>query len=367
MRSVQTPILQQIIVKKQIMKLKEYKSLSDKDNDKILDAYYSQKGTCKCKRIVEKFYDREIIDKVEDFDVWYDKIKNKSNTGHYFFRGVSEAKYKLYSSGQREYITKELNKLFPYCDFINKLIRTTQANRLMRKKLPLKNVTETDPYYLSFLQHYGAPTPLIDFSESLDVALFFAIQGVNQYASDNDIDSYFSVYFLSKDEDFSLDSITNKNKEKREQSAEEFSKRTGNYVDKSHTARLDLAVDWLSVLEPQKLLFLPTPASSQIKNYSPPGYNIEQLLVWSNPRIIAQKGCFFLNAYETLPLEDVLIDRNYREGLSCLDIHKSLSHVICRKINYSGLENALFPNLGCRSKIYEKLVKDISSKVLALI
>lgn len=56
-------------------------------------------------------------------------------------------------------------------------------------------------------------------------------------------------------------------------------------------------------------------------------------LSWSNPNIIAQKGCFLLNTHEKQPLEKKFLEE--KEGkllknaaLSCLDIHKSLAPYI---------------------------------------
>ena len=66
------------------------------------------------------------------------------------------------------------------------------------------DVAETDFLYLSLMQHYSAKTPFLDFSYSLDKALFFAQDGYTDNLSENDIDNYVSIYWINLEEGYEL-------------------------------------------------------------------------------------------------------------------------------------------------------------------
>ena len=114
------------------------------------------------------------------------------------FRGVHDAKYKLFNSAQRFWNTEELDKLgSSYQDFIQKQIDKAKAfqNNLLVKFYNAFGHVAYDLSILSFLQHYNAPTPLLDFTNNFDCALFFGTDGL-MHSPSTDIGNYFSIYSI---------------------------------------------------------------------------------------------------------------------------------------------------------------------------
>lgn len=103
-------------------------------------------------------------------------MDKKDNNKTIIFRGLTEAKYKLMSSAQRFWNVEELDRLGKsYQEFIQTEIDKAKGfqNRLLEKFFDAFGHPAYDLSILSFLQHYKAPTPLIDFTYNFDSALFF--------------------------------------------------------------------------------------------------------------------------------------------------------------------------------------------------
>ncbi|WP_288447092.1 FRG domain-containing protein [uncultured Chryseobacterium sp.] len=99
-------------------------------------------------------------------------------------------------------------------DFNKELVNNarTQNNNLLTKFLKINGIfSQNDIAILSFLQQYGSPTPLLDWTNSLNTALFFATENLNNNIN-LDIDNYFSVYILEEKYlvDSSLRKVVNK-------------------------------------------------------------------------------------------------------------------------------------------------------------
>lgn len=139
--------------------------------------------------------------KIDTADVLDTHIKNLLMIeNNCIFRGVHEAKYKLYTSVQREWITKGLGRHITLDFLVENLIRTIRQNKMLEKYFKSLNIYPNDLLYLSLLQHYGAPSPLLDFSLNIKFALFFATDNVMWSNSSNDnIEDYISVYYLDMD------------------------------------------------------------------------------------------------------------------------------------------------------------------------
>lgn len=112
-------------------------------------------------------------------DKWNDIISfNQLFLTNFVFRGQCNALWKLQSSLHRfvenshpSYVDKNIPVIYE-----QKMIREFQY------KFPLYDTTkhinkENSVEWLTLMQHYGAPTRLLDFSRSIFIALYFALDG----------------------------------------------------------------------------------------------------------------------------------------------------------------------------------------------
>lgn len=140
-------------------------------------------------------------------------INALSNLEHpCLFRGLNESKYKLYTSLQRAYLDGKINSSLSPKDFMrHEIDKTREAlNGLLPKYYKALHIVDTDFTYLSFLQHYGAPTPFLDFTESFNKALFFAVDGLkyDDHNPNNELNDFISLYWFEKKEESELKNIT---------------------------------------------------------------------------------------------------------------------------------------------------------------
>lgn len=137
------------------------------------------------------------IDKIEEFVEFYNSLSSKPNC---IFRGINEAKYKMFTSLQIFHILNTM-PISPREFVANEIQELKEANNhLYQRYLKSMGIDETDFLYLSLLQHYFAKTPFLDFSYSLDKALFFAQDGCRHIAGEKDIHNYISLYWIDLQE-----------------------------------------------------------------------------------------------------------------------------------------------------------------------
>lgn len=213
------------------------------------------------------------------------------------FRGVNEAKYKLFTSGQREYIHNEYAKVgVLYNDFMQSLLNNVDADKDLKEYNTVTKIKTNASYYFTYLQHYGACSPYIDFSTDLYVALFFSIFKMQQLPSNVDIDNFYSLYYVAKKD---IPFI----KDRYRQLSEE------NQINRGET-ELDLKT--LIRMELFYVLWQ--------RHYGQFG-NHRFLYRMPNRNMLAQKGALIFNASDSKPLEEVDV---LKGKIHCIDIHKSL-------------------------------------------
>lgn len=296
------------------MKVEEYKTIEEK-------AAYFKGGE---RKIFNNM--NELFEKLDD---------SIQSTEGFIFRGCKEAKYKLYNSAQRLYINNELYKQ-AHIDEIGEHYKGFVLNLLNNLKKWNKGVVSTllnsmgitqdnDLGYLSYMQHFGIPTPLLDYTFNPYIALFFAIDGLVYTPSDNEIDNYFSIYFTYKE-------------------AEQFS--AWRHLFKESIKNNKLSYDNIEVND--MMIILPEEAQYKIMN---------------NLNIINQEGLFLYNNHPFNPMEKTYIELInllkteleqtkfeelfIQETISgCLNIHKSLIPAIREKLNRLGIyRNFVYPNM----------------------
>lgn len=141
------------------------------------------------------------IDNFKDLIAVLGKIRESDTENGALYRGQPEAKYKLYNSLQRLWIEKKMpadhNKFYK---LVENLIGNCKSwnQGIIPKYLKYSGINENDISYLSIMQHYGLPTPLLDFTENIDKSLFFAIENIDHSPTSVEIENYFSVYYIFK-------------------------------------------------------------------------------------------------------------------------------------------------------------------------
>jgi hypothetical protein len=219
------------------------------------------------------------IDNIDDFATIYQKqIALKG-----IYRGVNSSLYKIYTSKQREYFNKSSNKEY---------LALLKSNKYIQEYFRLANIPKTELSYYSILQHYGKPTPLIDFSNNLSIALFFAMDSIKKTLSNNstELDNYFSLFFIS-DSDIELIDASSHLKgvsEYNRQANDYFQ----NYEDYSSEKILE-GTEMLFSINSRKVYFLRQDGSyRKIVNVN------------NNHRILMQEGVFIFNNLNQYPLEE---------------------------------------------------------------
>src|ERR1039458_107308 len=259
----------------------------------------------------------------------FEKLDYFESLGEWIFRGSPEAKYKLYNTAQRTFIYSELflqalkkdyNSLYDqwieqFIDDCKKWNSGTVVNLLLSSKIREDNSLA----YLSYMQHYGVPTPLLDFTRNPYIALFFAIDAISCLPSNNEIDNYFSIYYTNM---------------------YNSAFQGWNYVFKKNITDLKRGVISYHDISKNKLqLLLP---------------DNEIYKLFNNSNIINQQGLFFYNNNPFKPFEESYLEfiKNVKEMQGqkkyevnpleeefayCINIHKSLIPYINNKLESKGI------------------------------
>lgn len=292
----------------------------------------------------EIFFDSKTINNKKDLDQFVGEWSKKDDSKKIMFRGVNEAKYKLYNSAQRVWINNELNFLGKiYFDFIYSQILYLEnyQNGLFKKFYDSFDSKTNDLSLLSFLQHYGAPTPLLDFTFNLNCALFFATHNCEHISSDN-INNYFSIY-----------AIEYENQESEFQSIIDILNDTLKVVEKEIEKNPDKKIKESGILNPIKKLSLEHLQQLQtfyIPEYKKGGYRFESqyfpsfklIFNQQNLNVINQEGLFIYMYDENHPLEQYFTgdgssfqETYHLPKIKCWNIHKSFSDYILNNLEQS--------------------------------
>lgn len=309
-----------------------------------------------------KFFSNErffIINTKSDLDAWFKFYSSEFKKKHqvdFIFRGMKDAKYKLFTSAQRQWITDNMaqwKENYTYKKFIEDLVACAKLHPLIRKIFDLYNYSDSERDFplISLLQHYGAPTPVIDWTYNINCAVYFATDDVKRnLKASNSIDNYISIYSIhkkplhEKKELLSLYDISHENYPSIN-AMRDF----GNESNPNANA-LFIISDF------EKTTQRDYKGRLKVKSSKP----ITSLY---NQNIIAQEGLLMYNPFKDRPIEQLFnVDQNgdgYNlnlEPFKCFNIHKDLSEYLRRLIaNHYGItKNYMFPYLYSDAK----LIKD---------
>jgi hypothetical protein len=282
------------------------------------------------------------IDQAYEFNDWYHEVTSaldneSKGEGKYktFFRGVNEAKYKLYNSAQRFWIQNNLMQLeslsqpISYLQMIQNMVNKAKEVKLLQQVFNYYEITpeQMDFPLLSILQHYKAPTPLMDWTYDLNIALFFAIMDVKKSGQKDVIDDYISIYKLNK------------------KSHSSFLKNNLNYI----SANVFPSVSWLGEIlrRDNSVIYISDFEIAEFENREMG--KVKPITTYYNLNILAQKGVFVFNPNEDMPLEEFASlhnSENEDNRIYCYNICKDLSELIKYKISKENVNfEFLFPNL----------------------
>ncbi len=228
----------------------------------------------------------KIIDTIEQLNETIDNFKLSKG----IYRGISSSSYKIYTSLQRQIIENNLRGKFKIEDYI----KNFRNHELLKNYFKFFNIVPSKLSIYSYLQHYRAPTPFLDFTKSFEKALYFAIEKFDlaNYNSDKSINDYFSIFYIDNSnlDTLSIPQVIEGLKKLKKHSIEALS----HYEDYTEEAMLSHIDNMFHINTCEVFLI-----DNDEKFYDI--YN-----TYNNIRIIAQKGLFIHNDFPDIALEVAL-------------------------------------------------------------
>lgn len=327
---------------------------------------YSTEYMTEYETILQKalFFEQINIETKEDFDQIFEEHKDSNNL---LFRGVSEAKWRIYSALQRYWINERLEEKSDYKSFLKSMVENAkkQDGNLLLKYFTKKGIgPNNDLAVLSFLQHHKCPTPLVDWTTSFKNSLYFATENIKKVKGEiREIENYFSVYFIEEKDlvEIGLTELVEKGMEEIlphiKQTIIENGKKEGMTEDEIQKFfGRDRLKDSVKMLHQQNLIeylaSIDRLIDFQLTYFS--DWNDDTDIEFSlnnNLNIINQAGVFIWNSHPYKPIEQIgnelygeKDDMIYRFS-KCYNINKKLAPYIIKKIRTEGVDkNYIYPN-----------------------
>ncbi len=291
-----------------------------------------------------------VINTTEEFNILYDKLSKDYNNDfesgrhNLLYRGVNEARFKTFTSAQRYWLWNEWkdNTRSGFIEYIKEELFKIKRNNCLRNFYRSLNVIPNDLLYLTFLQHFGGASPMLDLTHNLDTGLFFAIDNAQKDSnSSRQIDEYISLQIWDcanylPNHIINLVDMLQSSLNNAEKLVSEYKDKYPDVnIDASLIENIDKFTAWSN---PQNngegLNTIPI----GLLDYSR-GNTISDTkgrrLYWSNIRIIAQKGVMLLYPNSDMPVEDYISNILKVPKIRCINIHKDLREHIeeCIHVN----------------------------------
>jgi hypothetical protein len=229
------------------------------------------------------------IVKVETIDDFKHILTNHKKTKG-IYRGVSESNYKIYSSLQRKIIETDLQDKFCIKDYLNNF----RQNKILGRYFDIFKIKPSKLSIYSYLQHFRAPTPFIDFTSNIEKAIFFAIEKhkPDTCVEQGLIGNYFTIFYINND-DLDLIEIPDVLK-----SFKDCKRSTHNFISKYEDYTNQILESHIDDIFSNNTLNL-----FLIRHYEE---FVDLYNIYNNIRIVAQEGLFIHNDFLDKPLEEAL-------------------------------------------------------------
>lgn len=245
-----------------------------------------------------KVFKHTSIDKQEGLEQLVANIGNNPNLR---YRGVSEAKYTMLTSLQRNAPAKMVGR---QKDYMNNLLYRVKNDADVITFLNRQNIPINDISCMALMQHLGLPTPMLDFSIDINIALSFAEDGLNMASGSEETDEYVSLYVIDLNAErevaASIQQMYQDGLISGEQMWKEYlQNHPGQPVDASILFDINKFIKWNDIKD-LELSFVEYQAlAPNVVTLSGEGLDL------TNPNLANQKGCFILNLYdEGMPMEE---------------------------------------------------------------
>lgn len=274
----------------------------------------------------------------------FDSITKVSQIGipmtkRFFFRGVSNSSYKIYSSMQRCCFERNNNgHNISMSELSIEIFRRFNNNAILidafNKEVPQPS-NNSDLAKWAFIQHFGGPSHFIDFTPDINSALFFALPkpGKETYnADDDDLNNYISIY-VYQDNPYKNGNLNTMYESSSQRGRELVSDANKQYPNMAiDTTEIDKQMLTQSI---DNTFWGASIYGEEMFQITLPGDGRKNEMNLNNSHIAKQKGNFFQgNINEFFPLEfapnlrtalwDNMENKYYGPYGYCLDIHKSL-------------------------------------------
>lgn len=293
----------------------------------------------------EQFYNCIRIETEQEFDNYFNQIQTNSNG--YAFRSINEAKFKLYSSAQRQWIWNDLsNAHTSFNNYILSLISQIQQNSNITTFFSSNKIPTNDFVILALLQHYSQPSPLIDFTYNPLTTLFFAFDRMTP-SNNGTIDDYVSIYRINYDQpcfcsiqEVNTNGVLNLEKELQKLDIP---------ISKIDTSSVTTSIANLNYTNYSSLDYILIHGDKMgITNISIPLLGFTCTYDITNPNLKNQEGLFILNTSEDKSLGELLREKHRFVSplIDCFDVRKELGpyiqskYLIPQKID----RNMIYPN-----------------------